>query len=249
VGRTVSAPPPRALKPGEVVLGTVDEFEGRRASELATRNGSLPPHQRGSGVLETRQLSHRREGGNRLFDRLDETRRRALLRSELERRPGVAKLVADASREEEVELAQLRRFRSQAGCTCCAADAGTKGLSGKRLRGLLEDRGLSNKGSRAELLARLSEAAATEPLCGATSGPLACPCAAAGVRCHYDVCKCDCDACSNPEGRDDYDRRAVVAHVRTHVKESARLSRDEDGGGGEGGGKGHRRKRSKSMCA
>ncbi|KAA0157226.1 hypothetical protein FNF29_00578 [Cafeteria roenbergensis] len=207
-----------ALRPGEALLGSVDEFEARRASELARRNADLPPQDRAKGPLETRQQSHRRGGGNPLFNRLEAASRRDLLRREVGCRPDGARLIAEANRAAEIELAELRHSRANSGCNCRPAAELYKSMNAKKLRAELEARSLSTHGSKAEMLARIKEATAKEPLCGAGHGPGACPCAEAGVPCNYDVCKCDCDECSNPSGRDEYDGRAVRAHMKRVIK-------------------------------
>lgn len=207
-----------ALRPGESLLGTVDEFEARRASELATRNADLPPQDRSKAPLETRQQSHRRGGGNPLFNRLEDSTRRDLLRREVGCRPDGARLTAEANRAAEIELAELRQSRANSGCSCRPAGEMYKSMNAKKLRSALEARSLSTHGSKAEMLARIKEATAKEPLCGSGHGPSACPCAEAGVPCNYDVCKCDCDECSNPSGRDEYDGRAVRTHMRRVIK-------------------------------
>jgi hypothetical protein len=217
-------PPPQkpglvSLLPGELLVGSVDEFEKRRHTELATRDSSLPVHQRSKAPFETRQWSHKKRD-NPLFDRLREPQRRIILSRAVNSVDGGIAELSKLGREQELSLAELRKHRDASGCRCVSAAHNIKKMTAKRLRESLQARGLPVDGTRAELAARFREAAAAEPLCSATGGEAACPCASAGVPCNYDVCRCDCDACRNPLGYESYSRKAVKAHVKRMIREA-----------------------------
>lgn len=238
---TPQPPPLESLLPGELLVGTVDQFEKRKHAELAGRDASLPPHMRSKAPFETRQWSHKKRD-NPLFDRVKESQRRIILTRAVKGVEGGVAELSRQSREHELELAELRTHRDATGCRCVPAAHNLKKMPAKRLRQELHDRGQSTEGTRAELAARFREATASEPLCGVLEGPAACPCAAAGVACNYDVCQCGCDACSNPLGYESYSRKAVQAHVKARIREANRhgtgalhQSDDEEAHGAGGG--------------
>jgi len=91
-----------SLRPGEVCLGSVDDFEARRRADIESRERALPPREQEASTGETRQWSHRsggqresRGGGgaskpkqhvtsNPLFSACGEADRRRLLETSLE---------------------------------------------------------------------------------------------------------------------------------------------------------------------
>lgn len=221
-------PSPPSLRPGERLLGTVDEFERRRESELARREESLTEAERRVSTRETRQFSHKHGVRNPLFDRLEEPQRRQLLQAMAgSLAPPISALHATNEGELGV-LVSLRASREQAGCNCSDSASEIQKMAVKRLRQELTARGLPNVGSRAQMADRLRDAIASEPLCGAAEGPSACPCAAEGIRCHFDMCRCRCEGCRNPSGCEDYVSSEVRAYVRSAIKRARQTARGSD---------------------
>jgi hypothetical protein len=213
--------PPENLKPGEYIVGTVDEFDSKRYEELLARESSLPPHLRRISTRESRQFSHRANMSNPLFGRLDESERRRVIQRNLDVERGDSKVLFDSHTAASLELAEMRRGRSDVGCRCEPVTANMKKMSAKKMRQVLDSRGIHTKDlDRSSLAKLLLDLAASEALCSMIDGLSACPCAAEGVECHFEVCKCECLTCQNPHGRHEYRRKEVMSHIRTTIRDT-----------------------------
>jgi hypothetical protein len=104
----------------ELHLGTVDEFEAKRAAELQKRAKALPHHARRFANGETRQFDGRHEttGDNPLFHRLTEDERAALLRAN----HGVVDLTSGSLDHDNA--AAEKELDAFAGVCCVSCDGG-----------------------------------------------------------------------------------------------------------------------------
>lgn len=189
----------------------LDAFEAARAAGLAKREAELPRRTRAASTSETRQLCHRAGPRNPLFDVMPEPQRKQLLLAAASGTQDVARENLEAG----THLDALRCARAEVGCRCAPLVASK--LPVKRLKSELRLRGLSDAGDKAALAQRLALATSGAPLCST-----GCSCAAAGVGCHFDVCRCECGKrCANPAQGRTYSREAVRSHRAPFLSKAA----------------------------
>ena len=120
----------------EYVVGTVDEFESRRAKELEDRTKAISdPHLRSIANGETRQFSHRSGASNPLMGRRDEKERKTILKENLlangssdidDRKSCIDEDVfMNIIAEDKKEVYEIRKSRQHGnqGCDCSLSNA------------------------------------------------------------------------------------------------------------------------------
>ena len=214
----------------DALCGTVDEFEARRHSELEERSVALPKAQRrglSNGGLESRQWSHVGSRDNPLFRRLSERQRQELFTHHAGRRADIL----EANAQDAEVLEDLRESRSRnVGCGCTPTSRNAKRMTVKQLRDGLAARSVPVPPgcAKGDLMQLFRSATADECLClsprflDPADRASACPCAASGVGCHSDVCRCG-SACENPNGVYRYDGPSVKTH-RAAVLRAVRVA-------------------------
>ena len=210
----------------EYIIGTVDEFEARRAKELEDRtNGLSDPHLRKICNGETRQFSHRSGASNPLMGRRSEKERKVILKENILGTDDENILVDEDVFNEKIaedkkEVYALRKSRQHAnqGCDCSLSNA--KKIPTKKLKELLRFHGIAfdeEKDKKKSVLQKLYIEEVLRKIGSCCDRN--CQCFVLGVPCHDVTCLSltarrakDKIKCANPNGWYKYDPDLVEKH-------------------------------------